>query len=652
MRLLFLGLIYLLNYSLTASGSADSSVFKIAYKKYEDGIAFRFFPKDILTWQKIAKNGIGVVRWEMPEPGGSGELIKSEYMPTKALDSSEMMQKSATNADLGFIMELLYPGRNSDSNDIYGIRSKQQLFPLAVLTAFKSLQNTHCSGLGLLDQTAKKGKAYLYQFFIRSELDTVSQLIYFDGADAFHAPSKPGLLANNISVNVEWDITQNNYMYYFIQKSVNGIEYQSIHKEPIYPSLKLNGKSNNIYLDFTNTESARLYYRFKAYTLFGDSGVVSDATSIDFNYQPPLLEPQNLAFLELNNRVKLVWDVPNTPHQLGFSVRYSATPVGAFCIVRHISQMDSAVCFIDTEGYYQVCWDGTEICSNSIYYQINDSMAPLTPVRLMVEIDKNRFVNLSWTKSQSTDAMGYKVFRSFIRDAEFTCLTNTILGDTFFLDTLRLSVHRDSVYYRIEAVDFRYNESVKSRIWPCILADLRLPETPVITNYKLGLNRIDLFWEAGERKPKKWTLIKRSMPKGEQNYIDVPGNIQFYTDTAVLADCEYEYELYAVGKNDSLSHNSPRINVKTNPVLLLPKLEFSFIQFDSNTRKLYFYWKNPENYEISHFKIWRNGRSTGLQTLCVVGAKYNYATLQLLDYKPEDTYLIQYFLKNGKRSAL
>ena len=80
------------------------------------------------------------------------------------------------------------------------------------------------------------------------------------------------------------------------------------------------------------------------------------------------------------------------------------------------------------------------------------------------EIDSLGVVNLKWKQNVESDLKGYKVFRGYDPKEEFVQITKAIWLQNSYRDSINSKSLNKKVYYKVIAIDQRYNESSFSKI--------------------------------------------------------------------------------------------------------------------------------------------------------------------------------------------
>ncbi|QYS92162.1 hypothetical protein JJC04_06235 [Flavobacterium covae] len=114
-----------------------------------------------------------------------------------------------------------------------------------------------------------------------------------------------------------------------------------------------------------------------------------------------------------------------------------------------------------------------------------DSIPPIAPQGLEGVIDTLGIIKLKWKPNTEPDLYGYKVFRSYEKEGLYVELSTKVFNRTHYQDTITIKSLNKKVFYKLKALDIRYNESPLSNAFEIKKKDKIAPSIPVLSDYEL-----------------------------------------------------------------------------------------------------------------------------------------------------------------------
>jgi uncharacterized protein len=315
-------------------------------------------------------------------------------------------------------------------------------------------------------------------------------------------------------------------------------------------------------------ENYQVYtYRFYGQNLFGDRILFAEVEAMPRDRTPP--EPPRIVTLEHHKprEVLLEWEMndPPAPDLMGFVVARSHEVEGEYRIIHPELLPESARSLIDTtfvEGrpnYYVIqAVDTAFNVSSSLPVAVTliDTIPPAKPVFLSGEADSNGVVTLVVEKNEEPDLMGYRLFRSNDPEHEFSVIFEGFVDDdslrheisTVFTDTITLNSLTPEVYYKVQALDFNFNQSEFSDVLAVTRPDTIPPVTPVFKRVVTGPDAVALeFAPSGSRDVAIQKIYRKTGMADAWLVLDTlaAGQDEF-TDTLVTQGTMYYYSLRAL----------------------------------------------------------------------------------------------------------
>ncbi|MDI6402598.1 hypothetical protein QLX67_11375, partial [Balneolaceae bacterium ANBcel3] len=260
-------------------------------------------------------------------------------------------------------------------------------------------------------------------------------------------------------------------------------------------------------------------YRFYGQNMFGDRILFAEVEAMPRDRTPP--ESPRIVTLEHHKprEVLLEWEMndPPAPDLMGFVVARSEQAEGEYRIIHPELLPETTRSLIDTtfiEGqsnYYVVqAIDTAFNVSSSLPVAVTliDTIPPVKPVFLSGEVDSLGVVTLTVEKNEEPDLMGYRLFRSNDPEHEFSVIFEGFVDDdslrneipVVFSDTITLRSLTPKVYYKVQALDFNFNQSEFSEVLEITRPDTIPPITPVFKRVVTGPDSVEMeFAPSGSR---------------------------------------------------------------------------------------------------------------------------------------------------------
>jgi hypothetical protein len=643
----------------------DNASFNVIFKSLNNQHHFRIIPSKPHVWKYMVDSGIVIEKYEINSNAVlTPKLLTQQPLKPAPIAAWKTLLDSQPKATIVFnCLETL--GNQKSNGSIASIIADQEnmnnCFMLSMLSIFENKAVAAISGLAFQDSVDTVSPINVYRFYIKgiSKFDTVYLRIRALNNVSIPKFPKPALQNAESKIQIKWnsDIIPENYFGIYLEKSIDsGTHFERINQVPVILGTSVNGNLSNFYTDSIGEASGKIVYRIQGLDYFGDAGPYSDTAIIQI-IAANKFSAENLSFEEINNQAQLSWYFPINHQNLiaNFELYFADKMTNDFELIKKNIPVSNRSINVENNGYYKIAavdFKGIKKFSFPILVQRRDTIAPMQPAIVTATADSNQIVKIIWNKNTEPDFYGYKIFKSNFRLSEFSARTPYYFSDTSFLDSLSTTLNRDSIFYYIIAADMRFNESLPSRIIALKLADLRHPAVPVISNYKTGLNRIDLYWNNAINKIAGYTL-KRSMKTKDKTIEDLlflQQDSLHYTDTQLLENAEYSYALSSIGTNGLNSPFSAPIQIQCYGIKVLPKLSFQSIIYDSLAQKLYFYWAIPDYAGISHYRICEIEGANKLRTIAVTDAMHNSYALAVNKGYSIKKYTILVYLNDGRRS--
>jgi len=599
-RVFTLVFVFVLGNTLCSAQYADSArTVKVIGRAQQDRILLRWAVTDPSSWQYANKYGYVVERYTVLRDGKMLPAPQRTVMtpvPLKPAPQAAWEKVMDTNDYAAIAAQSLFgdsfqatpgkPGKKGDVSllDIVNKSSEmEQRFSFALLAADLSYEAARLSGLAFTDSTVRKNEKYYYRVYTKVPTKTLSidtGAVYIGLAD--HADlAKPTDLTVEFQDHVaklRWPVRflRGIYTSYVVERSEDkGKTYRKVMDRPFLNTN--NTKVDNDYFMKIDSIANNKEYQYRIYgiTPFGENGPPSNIVKgmgID-----PLTCVTAIHKNTVDNKsrqVLLFWTTECTGPAVaqGYEVQRAPSESGEFKTI-HPSILPATVHeFADRQpsgtSYYRIVTRGNNDqrrISFPVLVQLEDSIPPAPPENLQFKIDNTGVVRLSWKANIEPDLFGYRVYRSNFENSEYAQITVSPLKVTTFKDSINLKTLTKKIYYKVAAVDRRFNTSVYSEQVTVIKPDVVPPVPPVFKSVRSLPGSVEMVWIASSssdvheqvlfRKHKyspDWSEVARFV-RDSVSYID---KIADYRN-------EYQYRLVAIDESGNRSIPSQPVSGKS-----------------------------------------------------------------------------------------
>ncbi|SMG09514.1 hypothetical protein SAMN05661096_00224 [Marivirga sericea] len=669
LKIVCLGLILIIVPDIVFS-QQKSGIALISQAK-KDKILLRWAPKDANSWEMANKYGYTLERYiilrdsailSSPEKKVIGDFSPAPLQDWETkIDENDYIAVSA-QAIYGETFELTEDYSNDIMQIVNKTKEQMQRFSFALFAADQSFEAAQLSGLGYIDTDVKENEKYLYKVFanIPEEILVLdSGLTYLSIAD--YAPLTP---IDDVSITIaeglatiKWNQAQYESIYnsFIVERSADaGASYQSVSKRPIINSF--NGKTQSKYAIKTDSvaDGKEYTYRVRGRTAFGEISPASKVVK-GTSYSTAAI---NINFSDVNilegNRVQLAWEFKTEwEDQInGFHILRGGASDGDFTKINTEILGPDYRSYVDEEAsltnYYKVEVESENGVKRSFPYlvQLEDSIPPAVPKNIKYVIATSGEVFLSWDSNSEADFLGYRVYQSNFRNSEFAEITPSPITTNKFTTSISINNLTDSIYFRLKSVDNRYNASQFSAIRGIGKPDLIAPTQPLIQNFKVRGNIVEIEWQASSSSDvKKYKLYSRMEGESEWENVLIENASATKLDFKLQGEKEYELRITALDENNNESVSSRSIKVKAEQ-LLKEGVENLRYAIDNKDRSITLAWDYNQE-DVIGYKIYKNSNESGFSLLSFISSdqmtftdskisfneKLSYAILPLLNSK-------------------
>ncbi|WKK80218.2 fibronectin type III domain-containing protein [Marivirga arenosa] len=586
-RIYILAVIYfaLVHYINGQAFSRDSILVKA--KVYEDSVSLRWAPSNHIFWQKLNRTGYAIERYTIIRD--SVLLDEKPKTTLSSLVKAFPLEKWESFVDANdyaaIAAQALYGSTfqfsNESSNDIASIvntsKEQQTRFSFALFSADMSFKVAKYAGLGFSDLSIKDNETYLYRI-IANNMDTTDYqygFIYVDARKMSQLPplQKPEADFGDGNVMLSWDIYKYKDFYtgYFVEKSYDSINFFKVNDKPFLSP----DKQGFIYRksDSLRANNEKVYYRIVGVDQFGDFGEPSEIVS--GKGQMSMVERAVLSEYEISeNTTRLKWTFPINQEQniKGFYIERSDKQSGPFkrenndLIEKSVREYTVKDNF--NTSYFRITTKGVndiEQQSFPILVQKIDSIPPDSPSELKYVVSSEGEVYLSWGENKEEDLLGYRIYRSNFENSEFSEITKSPVLGTTFTDRIEIKNLSKNIYYKLKAIDNRYNPSEFSDILKVKKPDFIPPVPPVLKNYEFTNDGIKIYWEKSYSSDiNKYIIYRKREEALEWTDIGTKNRMsESFQDENIQNNKNYYYMVVAQDSMGLSSESSNIIKLKT-----------------------------------------------------------------------------------------
>ena len=650
---------------------------KVLSRAQKDRILLRWAPDTPSAWKLLNAYGYTLQRYTVTRDRktlATPEVKNIGVIKPAPLESWEKIIQ--TNDNAGIIAQAIY-GENflvtggSKLQEIVAISEEmQQRFTFALFAADQDFKAAIKAGLGYVDTDVHPNEKYLYKLISNVPIDkkNIKDGGVFVGLEDYEKLPKPldfTAIFNDRNVLLSWNfkVLSTIYNSYNIERSADGKNFIRVNKNPytILNPTVLDQKNGRIVFIDTVSNDKKYTYRVKGISAFGEEGPASKALSgegkLVLKHAPHLIRKK----LSDNGSVELFWEFPKEGnHQISkFELNRAPKDSGPYKVVVDNIQPDKrSIVFnqLEPSNYFTITAvgkQGNKRTSFSMLVQPIDSIPPSIPINLKGTIDTLGVVKLSWAKNKETDMLGYRVYIANDRDNEFTPIESAPQSANFFTDTINVKNLNSKIYYRVSALDTRYNMSELSEILEIVKPDLIPPTSPVIESYQLqeDTRSIDLKWAKSSSADVEKYLIYRKLDNNNEwkLVIELDKNENSYTDKNIEEGYLYSYTVLAKDSSGLESKPSPAISVGVKRLGVRPKIKGFYAKANKEEQRIELSWRYKEK-NVYQFEIYRAEQGGKFRLFRMASAKTKLVYDTNLKINTEYIYKIRAIFKDGNVS--
>lgn len=627
-----------------SAGQTGRASVKVLSRVQKDKILLRWAPDQPLAWKKANKYGYSVERYTIVRNGQilpvpeKKQLIPAPFKPQPLAQWEAIVQKSdqaavVAQALYGESFEVSSGGdKNSPAAVVAMSEELEQRFGFALYAADLDFEAAQKAALGFVDMDVKKGERYLYKVYTlipagELAVDTGGVFVSLDEYEALPKPQGLVAISGNKTAMLSWnyELLRNYYNNYIVERSEDGRNFVRLSNLPL---TNLNDKggqkaANMYYIDTLAVNDKKYAYRISGINAFGETGPTSDtiaAAGHELLAYVPFIT--NNAVLT-GHDVELKWEFDPAGEALTkeFVINVSDKADGQYKeVMKGIRPSARSVVYqqktpLDGAYYFTITarpLSGEGRTSFPVLVQTIDSVPPAPPVGLTGTIDSAGVVHVSWKANTEKDMYGYRIFKAAQMGEEFSGITKEIFTDHKYTDTVQVKSLNDKSYYRVVAVDKRYNTSAFSEILVLQKPDLLPPAPAVITGYEVTDKAVLVNWEKSTSADVTRYALFRSDAEDTSRILEVAqcsdSLLQMpFRDEKAAPGRSYSYFIATYDKSGLRTNSVQRLDISMSNAAMLvkPGVKGLDVYKDAQAKYLDIFWSYDLK-GISDFLIYRS----------------------------------------------
>ncbi|WP_338767902.1 hypothetical protein WAF17_06680 [Bernardetia sp. ABR2-2B] len=687
MKNIFL-ILFFLGVSLSFAVAQDNDPFKDSVNIQAMGrftgseVLLRFAPSSPLLWRTMHKNKIGYTIEKIYINSDDFKAEKITQSPILPYSLEEWKNKTNTeNAYVTAAAEAMYGTVSVNTAAIsspFETAKKteneiQMRYALAMLSADMEKEAAQGLGLSFKDNFQKTEGFAIYSIYPSQKIEGMevdTAIVRIDFTEKYEPYPVIGVSTEEgeHAVTITWDKDGNDTFSAFkIEKSTDGKTFFTLNENP---SITDQDIPYNFYIDSVSQNYQKATYRITGITPFGDMGLPSETVEGQGIDLSPAAGFGGIFTETLpDGSVKIMWEtIGEQPDLEGYFVAKALDVGHEFIYINEkpIRSKGKNNEFIDKNpeevfnSYYTVYAhdkNGNISKSMTAMHTLVDSIPPQTPKNLKGTIDSLGVVRLKWEEGTEADLRGYRVYYANAKEREFVQLTVSPIANDIFLDTISLNTLSNKIYYKIAAIDLRYNASDYSEILELSKPDTIPPTSPFVAFYEVNEKGIKLDF----RRSSSLDIFSHSVLRREKESDEWQVLATFEDTTSQFLDKKTEkskWYQYAIQAKDQ-SENLSAITTIT-PIQFYDNGKQNFIptlkaEFSKKEKQLRLFWegkewkdKQEQGFQVMILRKEQEAEFVALTTI----QENEYIDYSLYDNQKGFVYVIKLIYKDGSESEL
>lgn len=598
-----------------------SDVLLIAKAK-KSAIWLRWAPTNPNQWQAANKSGYVIERYTITRGKQilrpPSKIILSPALKPRPL--AEWERPSENNDYVAIAAEALYgsdfevgPLQATPFDVVNRSRQLEQRFSFALLAADHSFETALLSGLGWVDAQVRPDEKYLYRIHVANadSANSVPATFYISLADTIQVlpPAELRAQFGDKQVMLTWPKTavEKTFTSYIIERKQAGEpDFKRVNNAPF---LNPGNEEDPYfrYIDSLSSTGSEVAYRIRGITAFGE---ISPASAEVKGISVPALKAIVSSFSvqpTKESEAWLRWQISGDKKQISsVKIERGSRESGPYFTIQRMSVNETE--WRDQKplatAYYRIKLMGERDSTATFPHllQLYDSIPPFAPVGVTASADGSGRIRLNWTANRELDLMGYEVFRSNFKNAEFSRITPVAINDASYIDSVEAQSLTKSVYYRVAALDNRHNLSPLSDVIEVRMPDMIPPVPPAISQAKVVQGGVELRWiESTSIDVAFYDFYRVALSDGVIQKLATlnRGEEPIFVDSLTSAATRYEYRVVA---RDSSSNTSQpaRVQILMPPARALPFVFPTRIAANREDKRIEIRWDVEQTVKVCY----------------------------------------------------
>ncbi len=592
-----------------------------------------------------------ILRWSLPLEGnlpdgfvverrkdGEKEWERLTEKPILRVKDREKVKDILGEEQFGRVEPLLFPKPPDFTKEKRAIKEERTRRSLLLLMADIDPRLADALAIRFVDTGVSKGERYFYRILEvwKGELlGVVAQTARSVGLNDYR-PLPPVTEVKGVpgdkSAYFRWIPDRIFSAYDVLRADSPTGEFKKVNEGPVI--IPVMGEREGprmpkyFFVDRNLENGKKYYYRVRGIDSFGRVSPLSASVEVvPADYTPPLA-PVGLDSEVENDTVILRWKDSPEEDLAGYHVYRAVSRKGPFKRLTRTPLGKGENLFVDdglpinSSYWYRVTAvdeSGNESGpSVPVYVKVLDKIPPAVPSSLTAKTEPGK-VLLTWVGGGESDLRGFKIFRSTDKDTkEFQLVNREPVREAKFVDVLPKNMSEITIYYRVKAVDYSYNESAFSDVVEARLPDVTPPDVPQIKDFSVEEKKITIFWfkntepdlagydlfrvEKGKESDAKIKVNDELIPPESDSYTDVNG---------LKPGVKYSYTLVAVDDDGNASKPSRSVVVSTFDATPPPSPTSIKARFDGKEKTVVVSWDNPDVSDLMGVVLLRAKREGG-----------------------------------------
>lgn len=664
------------------SGANHTSI-KLIARATSDSVVLRWAPTTPGGWLIANTVGYRVERFMMEE---GKDITSNGYKPItqepiKPMQLEAWMKYAGANNKISAIAAQASYGNSFipnplKSDSLINLRNAADeltnRYSFALFAADNDLITANALGLRFVDREVIPNSRYIYRVMLvettkAMTFDTAYIMVETQPAKALTSPVGFNYRSGDGSIQLLWPNALNSeYIGYYLYRSDDGGKtFFAKNQMPIVHAQSANqvATENILYID-TATVNYKVYsYRLVGVTPFGELSAPAEIKAFSRDLTPPAAPILKKTVQIASGKIKLSWDYKSQPADLkGFVISQSDNANNGYRFINNKPLSKNTREYVvdmgdDFEAYFMVAsvdTAGNLGFSLPILATLSETPSPKVPQDVKGKIDKNGYVTLTWKPVNSKNISGYRIYRSNDPSHEFIAVNGIIHPDTVFIDSISLNTLSKNIFYRVAAVNSRYQYSELSPILKLSRPDFNPPAPAVINDVTVTEKSVTLHWHCS---PSTDVAIQRLYRRADNDsqwvIVDSlkPG-INKYVDFKVVPKTTYYYTIASVDSSGNVSKMANAVSARPYDTGKREPIKQLTAQYNRQGKSVTLKWQYPGTTTTNYwFVVYRaNGDKDFVE---LKGLKPNI--LEFTDTSPlkgSNTYGIVVMTSDGGQSEM